>query len=134
MSTYDWLSDIPESLQSSDLVEGQFKNTRKGYYLNSAKIELFKGDLVAVESSTGHDIGEVTLTGKLAELAMKNHRYRPEKGELMRVYRVARPSDLEAWREAKLREEPDDDPGSADRLGPRARDEDRRCGVSGRWE
>ena len=106
MSTYDWLSDIPESLQSSDLVEVQFKNTRKGYYLNSAKIELFKGDLVAVESSTGHDIGEVTLTGKLAELAMKNHRYRPEKGELMRVYRVARPSDLEAWREAKLREEP----------------------------
>ena len=29
MSSYDWLSDIPESLQSSDLVEVQFKNTRK---------------------------------------------------------------------------------------------------------
>ena len=62
MSSYDWLSDIPESLQSSDLVEVQFKNTRKGYYLNTERIDLYKGDIVAVESTTGHDIGEVTLT------------------------------------------------------------------------
>ena len=106
MSTYDWLNDIPESLQSSDLVEVQFKNTRKGYYLNSEHIDLYKGDIVAVESTTGHDIGEVTLTGKLAELAMKSHRYRPEKGELLHIYRIARPGDLERWEEAKLREEP----------------------------
>ena len=106
MSTYDWLSDIPESLQSSDLVEVQFKNTRKGYYLNTERIDLYKGDIVAVESTTGHDIGEVTLTGKLAELAMKNHRYRPDKGEFLHIYRVARPGDLERWEEAKRREEP----------------------------
>ena len=106
MSSYDWLSDIPESLQSSDLVEVQFKNTRKGYYLNTERIDLYKGDIVAVESTTGHDIGEVTLTGKLAELAMKNHRYRPDKGEFLHVYRVARPGDLERWEEAKRREEP----------------------------
>lgn len=106
MSSYDWLSDIPEALQTSDLVEVQFKNTRKGYYLNSEKLDIFKGDTVAVESSTGHDIGQVTLTGKLAELAMKNHRFRPEKGELQRVYRIARPEDLERWQEAKRREEP----------------------------
>ena len=106
MSSYDWLNDIPESLQSSDLVEVQFKNTRKGYYLNTERIDLYKGDIVAVESTTGHDIGEVTLTGKLAELAMKNHRYRPDKGEFLHVYRVARPGDLERWEEAKRREEP----------------------------
>lgn len=106
MSSYDWLSDIPESLQSSDLVEVQFKNTRKGYYLNTERIDLYKGDIVAVESTTGHDIGEVTLTGKLAELAMKNHRYRPDKGEFLHIYRVARPGDLERWEEAKRREEP----------------------------
>ena len=106
MSTYDWLNDIPESLQSSDLVEVQFKNTRKGYYLNTERIDLYKGDIVAVESTTGHDIGEVTLTGKLAELAMRNHRYRPDKGEFLHVYRVARPGDLERWEEAKRREEP----------------------------
>ena len=106
MSSYDWLNDIPESLQSSDLVDVQFKNTRKGYYLNTERIDLYKGDIVAVESTTGHDIGEVTLTGKLAELAMKNHRYRPDKGEFLHVYRVARPGDLERWEEAKRREEP----------------------------
>ena len=106
MSSYDWLNDIPESLQSFDLVEVQFKNTRKGYYLNTERIDLYKGDIVAVESTTGHDIGEVTLTGKLAELAMKNHRYRPDKGEFLHVYRVARPGDLERWEEAKRREEP----------------------------
>ena len=106
MSSYDWLNDIPESLQSSDLVEVQVKNTRKGYYLNTERIDLYKGDIVAVESTTGHDIGEVTLTGKLAELAMKNHRYRPDKGEFLHVYRVARPGDLERWEEAKRREEP----------------------------
>ena len=106
MSSYDWLNDIPESLQSSDLVEVQFKNTRKGYYLNTERIDLYKGDIVAVESTTGHDIGEVTRTGKLAELAMRNHRYRPDKGEFLHVYRVARPGDLERWEEAKRREEP----------------------------
>ena len=106
MSSYDWLNDIPESLQSSDLVEVQFKNTRKGYYLNTERIDLYQGDIVAVESTTGHDIGEVTLTGKLAELAMRNHRYRPDKGEFLHVYRVARPGDLERWEEAKRREEP----------------------------
>ena len=106
MSSYDWLNDIPESLQSSDLVEVQFKNTRKGYYLNTERIDLYKGDIVAVESTTGHDIGEVTLTGKLAELALRNHRYRPDKGEFLHVYRVARPGDLERWEEAKRREEP----------------------------
>ena len=84
----------------------QFKNTRKGYYLNTERIDLYKGDIVAVESTTGHDIGEVTLTGKLAELAMRNHRYRPDKGEFLHVYRVARPGDLERWEEAKRREEP----------------------------
>ena len=106
MSSYDWLSDIPESLQSSDLVEVQFKNTRKGYYLNTERIDLYKGDIVAVEATTCHEIGEVTLTGKLAELAMKNHRYRPDKGEFLHIYRVARPGDLERWEEAKRREEP----------------------------
>lgn len=106
MSSYDWLSDIPEALRSSDLVEVQFKNTRKGYYINKEQLDLSKGDLVAVESTTGHDIGYVTLLGKMAELSMKSHRYRPDKGEFLQVYRLARPNDIERWEEAKRREEP----------------------------
>lgn len=105
-SAYDWLSDIPEALRTTQMVEVQFKNTRKGYYLNSDGLDLTKGDLVAVEASPGHDIGEITLTGKLVELAIKKHRWRPDKGEPPKVYRHARPGDLERWEEAKRREEP----------------------------
>lgn len=105
-SSYDWLNDIPEALRSSQMVEVQFKNTRKGYYLNRENLDLSKGDIVAVEAATGHDIGEVTLTGKLVELAIKKHRWRPDKGEIQNIYRLARPSDLDRWEEAKRLEEP----------------------------
>ena len=71
LNTYDWLCDVPDAANATDYVEVQFKNTRKGYYLNSSKIPLEKGDLVAVEASPGHDIGTVTLTGKLVLLQMK---------------------------------------------------------------
>lgn len=105
-SSYDWLSDIPEALRSSQMVEVQFKNTRKGYYLNSEQLDLSKGDMVAVEAATGHDIGEVTLTGKLVELAIKKHNWRPDKGEIQKIYRIARPNDLDRWEEIKRLEEP----------------------------
>ncbi len=103
LNTYDWLSDIPESEQATDYVEVQFKNTRKGYFLNSTKIPLEKGDVVAVESSPGHDIGTVTLTGKLVLLQMKKNRVRPD-AEVRRVYRKAKPADMEKFEEAKAKE------------------------------
>ena len=31
LNTYDWLADVPGNATSTDLVEVQFKNTRKGY-------------------------------------------------------------------------------------------------------
>ena len=62
LNTYDWLADIPGNAEESDMVEVQFKNTRKGYFRNSNKIKLEKGDVVAVEAAPGHDIGVVTLT------------------------------------------------------------------------
>ncbi|GAK37670.1 signal peptidase-like protein [Bacteroides graminisolvens DSM 19988 = JCM 15093] len=71
LNTYDWLADVPNNAEESDMVEVQFKNTRKGYYKNSNKIKLEKGDTVAVEATPGHDIGVVTLTGKLVPLQMK---------------------------------------------------------------
>jgi cell fate regulator YaaT (PSP1 superfamily) len=85
------------------MIEVQFKNTRKGYYLNSNKLELTKGDVVAVEANPGHDIGVVTLTGELVKLQMKKTRMRPD-AEIRRVYRKARPVDMEKYAEAKARE------------------------------
>ena len=88
------------------MVEVQFKNTRKGYYINSNNLELQLGDLVAVEALPGHDLGTVTLTGKLVELQMKKNNYRDDaNGGLRRVYRIARPVDLEKYEQAKAREE-----------------------------
>lgn len=101
LEVYDWLQDLPETLSESQMVEVQFKNTRKGYYLNSNNIELFKGDIVAVEATPGHDIGEVTLTGKLVELQMLKNNYR---GETKRIYRIAKPNDIEKYEEAKKKE------------------------------
>ena len=103
LNTYDWLCDIPESQYATDYVEVQFKNTRKGYYLNSNKIPLEKGDIIAVESTPGHDIGTVTMTGKLVLMQMKKHRIRSD-AEIRRVYRKAKPVDLEKFEEAKSKE------------------------------
>ncbi len=105
LSTFDWMCDLPETQKDTDFVEVQFKNTRKGYFLNSTKIPLEKGDVVAVESSPGHDIGEVTLVGRLVLLQMKKYNVNPDKIEVRRVYRKAKETDLEKFQEAKAKEQ-----------------------------
>ena len=99
----DWLSDIPGGKNDFDMVEVQFKNTRKGYYKNSIGIPLEIGDMVAVEASPGHDIGRVSLTGKLVALQMKKANLRKDV-EIKRVFRKAKASDLEKFEAAKARE------------------------------
>jgi cell fate regulator YaaT (PSP1 superfamily) len=103
LNTYDWLADIPGNAEEQDMVEVQFKNTRKGYYKNSNRLPLEKGDIVAVEASPGHDIGTVTLTGRLVPLQMKKANIKPD-AEIRRVYRKAKPVDMEKYEEAKSRE------------------------------
>ena len=80
LNTYDWLADVPGNVDTTDLVEVQFKHTRKGYYHNVNNLELKKGDVVAVEASPGHDIGVVTLTGRLVKLQLKKANLRPSGG------------------------------------------------------
>lgn len=103
LNTYDWLADIPGNAEEQDMVEVQFKNTRKGYFKNSNRLPLEKGDIVAVEASPGHDIGTVTLTGRLVPLQMKKANIKPD-AEIRRVYRKAKPVDMEKYEEAKSRE------------------------------
>jgi len=103
LNTYDWLADIPGNAEVCDMVEIQFKNTRKGYYKNSNKISLEKGDVVAVEATPGHDIGVVTLTGRLVPLQMRKANIRPD-AEIKRIYRKAKPVDIEKYEEAKNKE------------------------------
>lgn len=72
----------------------QFKNTRKGYYHNVNNLDLRKGDIVAVEANPGHDIGVVTLTGKLVELQIKKANLKSA-DDIKRIYRIAKPVDME---------------------------------------
>lgn len=104
LNTYDWLADIDRNDKETDLVEVQFKNTRKGYYHNTNGLDLKKGDIVAVEASPGHDIGTVTLTGRLVLLQIKKANIRNE-ADIKRIYRIAKPVDMEKYEEAKSREQ-----------------------------
>ena len=103
LNTYDWLADVPGNTDETDLVEVQFKNTRKGYYHNVNNLDLKKGDIVAVEANPGHDIGVVTLTGRLVNLQIKKANIKSP-DDIRRVYRHARQIDMDKYREAKARE------------------------------
>ncbi|MBQ9586185.1 MAG: hypothetical protein IJR20_09350 [Muribaculaceae bacterium] len=103
LDSYNWLSDVPGDKNDFDIVEVHFKNTRRGFYRNSAKLDLKQGDIVAVEANPGHDIGTVALTGNLVKLQMKRTRLRPD-AEILRVFRKAKPADLERFEQAKAKE------------------------------
>ena len=103
LNTFDWLADVPGNAEDTDLVEVQFKNTRKGYYHNVNNLDLKKGDIVAVEASPGHDIGVVTLTGRLVKLQVKKANLKSA-DDIKRVYRHAKQVDMDKYREAKSRE------------------------------
>ena len=103
LNTYDWLADVPGNTDTTDLVEVQFKHTRKGYYHNVNKLDLKKGDIVAVEANPGHDIGVVTLTGRLVHLQLKKANLKSA-DDIRRIYRIARPVDMDKYYEAKSRE------------------------------
>ena len=100
LSSFDWVEDTPKTLQEYDIVEVQFKNTRKAFFRNANQLHLSKGDIIAVEASPGHDIGVVSLTGWLVLRQLKKLNIDPESTELKKVYRKAKPVDTEKWLEA----------------------------------
>lgn len=103
LHVFDYFVDVPGATRDHLLVEVQFKNTRKGYFYNSNGLRLEKGDVVAVEAMPGHDIGKVTMTGPLVLLQMQKACL-PRNEEIRRVYRHAKPADLEKFEAAKARE------------------------------
>jgi cell fate regulator YaaT (PSP1 superfamily) len=97
----DWLADIKSAVPQEDLFEIRFKNTRKDYFKNVNNLSLKVGDLVAVEGNPGHDIGIVSLMGELVHEQMNRHRVTlNNNGEYRKIYRHAKPTDLDKWKEA----------------------------------
>lgn len=101
----DWMSDVPKTLDESDLVEVQFKNTRKGYYHNAEHLPLEKGSVIIVEANPGCDMGEVTLTGRLVPTQIKKNRINTERYEIRNVIRLATDADLQRAAEAHAKEQ-----------------------------
>ncbi|MDE6451604.1 MAG: hypothetical protein K2L23_04820 [Odoribacter sp.] len=100
LSVYNWLKDLPSTTCTSEIVEVRFKNTRKGFYNNPSRIPLQEGDIVAVEAALGHDIGIVSLTGELVKEQIRLKRIDVERNPLKKVYRKAKPHDIEKWQQA----------------------------------
>lgn len=100
LHTINWLNDIPETPDSTDIVEIHFKNTRKEYFQNVNHLKLKEGDIVAVEASPGHDIGIVSLTGELVKRKLKKENIAAEHTEFKKIYRKAKDTDIEKWRQA----------------------------------
>ena len=101
----DWLSDVPQTGDEGDLVEVQFKNTRKGYYHNNLGLPLEKGVKVVVEANPGVDLGEVVLTGRLVPVQIKKNHINTERYEIRNVLRVATDEDLARAAEAHQKEQ-----------------------------
>lgn len=94
-----WLEAYPDNI-STDIVEVRFKNTRRSFYQNVNGLQLKRGDIVAVEAAPGHDIGIVSLTGDLVARQMRRIGFTPYNGEYRKIYRKAKPYDIERWQEA----------------------------------
>lgn len=101
----DYLSDLPENVQETDFVEVQFKNTRKGYYLNQSHLPLEKGQKVVVGANPGHDLGEVVLTGRLVLVQMKKNHIDMSRYDIRPVLRYPTEKDLHDAEEAHKKEQ-----------------------------
>ena len=95
----NWLEEYPDTIPT-DIYEVRFKNTRRSYYQNVNNLDLKRGDIVAVEAQPGHDIGIVSLTGDMVAKQMRRVGFNPHNGEFKKIFRKARPYDIERWQEA----------------------------------
>ena len=94
-----WQGEYPDHEQC-DIFEVRFKNTRRSFYQNVNNLDLQVGDIVAVEASPGHDIGIISLTGDMVAKQMRRVGFNPFNGEFKKIYRKAKPYDIERWQEA----------------------------------
>ncbi len=107
LTVFDWLSNmsLPSGAAPFPYVEVRFKNGRKHFYKSSEKFSLSIGDIVATESSPGHDVGIVTLTGELVRIQMKKKKIEPDGEEVRKIYRKASQKDIDIWQKARNKEE-----------------------------
>ena len=106
LTVFDWLANmqLPGGEAPCDLVEVRFKNSRKEYFRNEAKLPLKMGDLVATQALSGHDVGMVTLTGELVRFQLRKKKIKEDSDEIKKIYRLATQNDIDKWQAARDRE------------------------------
>lgn len=100
---HNWLEGITQA-EFKNYFEIRFKNTRKAIFINDSGQLIREGDIVVVEATTGYDIGIVTIEGALISRQMLRNRIDKESYEFRKIYRKAKPLDIERWQEAIARE------------------------------
>lgn len=108
LEVFDWLADIemPNGQSPYDILEVRFKNSRKGFYRNIGGLDLHVGDAVVVESSPGHDVGVVSVTGELARIQVRKKAPNLKAHEARKVYRIAGSEDIDKWKAVREQELP----------------------------
>lgn len=107
LDSFNWLKDYHEAAYEGDVLvaEVRFKNDRKDFYSYPSELELIEGELVAVETAIGHDIGIVCMVGALVEKQRKRKGSVCPVSELKKIYRRARIADVEKFLESTRLEE-----------------------------
>jgi cell fate regulator YaaT (PSP1 superfamily) len=96
LNVFDWLSGMSDQATTNSVVEVRFKNTRKDFFLVNG-LKLTKGDIVATEAGSGHDIGVVSTTGELVKIQLRKKGLDEKSPELKKVYRKANEKDIDKW-------------------------------------
>jgi len=99
LTVFDWLSNmaLPNGQSKFDIVEVRFKNGRKHFFKNTKNLPVSIGDVIAVESSPGHDIGTISLTGELVKIQMRKKEVGFDSEEVKQIYRNASQRDIDIW-------------------------------------
>jgi cell fate regulator YaaT (PSP1 superfamily) len=87
-----------------EIFEVRFKNTHKAFFTNASGAPLRKGDIVAVEASSGHDVGIISIEGPMVMHQLRRHQVDPNNYQFRKIYRKAKIFDLEKWQDAITRE------------------------------
>lgn len=103
LSVFNWLEGITQE-DLKDFFEVRFKNTRKIIFKNDSGQNLKIGDIVVVEAQNGCDVGIITLAGPIIANQLQRDRIDPRTYEFKKIYRKARPNDIEKWQDAIARE------------------------------
>ena len=89
LAVFDWLSNmtLPSGQEQFQIFEVRFKNGRKHFFNNVNNMSLRIGDVIAVEMSPGHDVGNISFAGEVVKVQMKKRNVPLDSPDIKKIYR-----------------------------------------------